>query len=64
MNNITPFPLNRVDYRPRIYTEMRLYRFDKPMCDQPYVHTPFQVALLNPILVFGALFMLGWMAKG
>jgi hypothetical protein len=56
---ITAFPFDRVDYRPKLLSECRIYSFD-----QPYVSTPYNSAPLLPWPWLIGLFFLGWMARG
>ena len=57
MTNVLAFPSNRVDYRPRILTELRLYQFERPEEEEAL---PMSV-YFSPLtfLLFGAI---AWMA--
>jgi hypothetical protein len=57
---IIPFPSDRIDYRPRILTECRLYKFQlRPLMDEyrpPVTHrtpTPFGWFLIGLALIAG-----------
>jgi hypothetical protein len=60
-HNVTEFPSERVDYRPRVLTECRVYRFDRPIYAQPQISGPYAYAWMNPVMTFACLFALAWM---
>ena len=54
MTNILTFPAERVDYRPRVLTEMRVYEFARPQAEE--AELPMSV-YFSPLtwLLFGAI---------
>ena len=57
MTNIVSFPSERVDYRPRVLTEMRVYEFARPQAEE--TELPMSV-YYTPLtwLMFGAIMWL------